>query len=210
VSTFTAHYSLTKPDIGGDNDAWGGQINGDLDKIDTELYLRVRTDVAQTLSQPLTLNAQTGQAAGLAVTRPFMEASLTAYDTALKRYIDNRVSTLIDTYVLPKGTIIMWGGLVASIPWGWGMCDGTTWYGHVTPNFSARFILAADPAQGAMIPGYAGGSANGSHTHGTQEIFAGAGPASGHFYNQANGALPPYYAVCYIMRCALLAPIFPV
>lgn len=71
---------------------------------------------------------------------------------------------------IPKGVIVMWSGTKATIPTGWGLCDGT----NGTPNLIDRFVV------GAVNAGTTGGSNNltlteanipshthtiGSHTH---------------------------------------------
>lgn len=51
---------------------------------------------------------------------------------------------------VPDGAIIMWSGLLASIPTGWHLCDGTSG----TPDLRAKFVRGA-PA--ATEPGGTGG-----------------------------------------------------
>ena len=41
--------------------------------------------------------------------------------------------------LIPQGGIIMWSGLIASIPTGWNLCDGT----NGTPDLRDRFIVGA-------------------------------------------------------------------
>lgn len=53
---------------------------------------------------------------------------------------------------MPAGVIVMWGGLVANVPAGWNLCDGT----NGTPNLVDRFIKGG-------TPGSTGGTA--THTH---------------------------------------------
>jgi hypothetical protein len=48
ADTFTTHYNLTKPQIGGDPDTWGNLLNGNFDTIDSQLY------TASTYALPLT------------------------------------------------------------------------------------------------------------------------------------------------------------
>jgi len=44
--------------------------------------------------------------------------------------------------LIPQGGIIMWSGLIASIPTGWGLCDGT----NGTPDLRNRFVVGAGDA----------------------------------------------------------------
>lgn len=55
---------------------------------------------------------------------------------------------------VPSGVIAMWAGLVANIPAGWRLCDGT----NGTPNLTDRFIKGT-----SGNPGATGGAA--THTH---------------------------------------------
>jgi hypothetical protein len=41
--------------------------------------------------------------------------------------------------VVPKGGIIMWSGTIATIPFGWALCDGT----NGTPNLVDKFVICA-------------------------------------------------------------------
>lgn len=52
---------------------------------------------------------------------------------------------------VPRGTIVMWSGSVASIPSGWALCDGN----NGTPNLLDRFVLSVTAGQD---PGETGGS----------------------------------------------------
>jgi hypothetical protein len=61
--------------------------------------------------------------------------------------------------LVPKGTVAMWSGPVASIPAGWALCDGN----NGTPNLVDRFIIGAGQGGGAPDPGNTGGSP--AHTH---------------------------------------------
>ncbi len=45
--------------------------------------------------------------------------------------------------LIPKGVILMWGGLLANIPSGWALCDGSTVNGVQTPNLQNKFVMAA-------------------------------------------------------------------
>lgn len=57
ADTFTTHYNLTKPQIGGDPDTWGTLLNANFDTIDSQLY------TASTYALPLTGGIVTGNSA---------------------------------------------------------------------------------------------------------------------------------------------------
>jgi len=57
---------------------------------------------------------------------------------------------------LPSGTIVMWSGSIASIPNGWGLCNGQ----NGTPDLQDQFIRSVKSEEN---PGPGGGSA--SHNH---------------------------------------------
>ena len=129
--------------------------------------------------------------------------------------------------VIPVGGIIVWSGSAARIPNGWVLCNGQSSNGRTTPDLRDRFIVGAG---GGYKVGAKGGEATHkltidempSHTH--QDKFYGADVAlvykkNNYFYNQAakydlqntaeteskggnkpHNNLPPYYALCYIMR----------
>jgi len=107
------------------------------------------------------------------------------------------------------GLIVMWHGLLANIPPGWLLCDGT--YG--TPDLREKFIRA--PADG-IDPGGTGGSE--THTHpftgsghnhhisAGGAIVAGSDAADVTDTGYATGttnpgsSLPPYYALAFLMK----------
>ena len=80
--------------------------------------------------------------------------------------------------VQPLNSIQMWSGLLADIPLGWQLCDGT----NGTPNLIAKFLIGSTVG---IDPGVEGGeddvvlsiSEMPSHTHST---FATGGGAHGH------------------------------
>lgn len=104
--------------------------------------------------------------------------------------------------VLPKRSIIMWGGEPQQIPWGWALCDGTTVNGVITPDLRNRFIIGANSSSGATavttITGSGtttGGSADStliSHTHSATTTV----PDHNHPITASDGAnyvgAPPY------------------
>lgn len=85
---------------------------------------------------------------------------------------------------VPNGAIIMWSGTVATIPDGFSLCDGS----NGTPDLRNRFVIGAGDT-------YAVGATGGSSTT-TQVGDVEAGPQA----TVSTSALPPYYALCYIMK----------
>lgn len=124
---------------------------------------------------------------------------------------------------VPVGTIVIWSGSVESIPENWHLCDGT----EGTPNLIDRFVLGVGPgATYAPQPGLTGGAATvtlttshlPSHSHtyysytasGSNTTYARAYESKGATTkssttsstgsNSAHNNMPPYYALCYIMK----------
>lgn len=108
-----------------------------------------------------------------------------------------------------KGIIVMWSGVVADIPFGWKLCDGT----NGTPDLSERFIRAVG---GGIPPHQVSGTAYHDHanSHGTHahDLPAGADVAAGtDFAHHSSSTLvedrtaigyhyPPYHSLCFIMH----------
>lgn len=63
-------------------------------------------------------------------------------------------------YLVPAGAILMWAGLLADVPRGWALCNGT----NGTPDLRDKFILGWTDA---VEPGDTGGSAQHQHGPGT-------------------------------------------
>lgn len=121
--------------------------------------------------------------------------------------------------ILPAGVIVMWSGAANAIPSGWALCNGS----NGTPDLRNRFIVGAGNT-------YAVGATGGEATHtltvneipahshsvtatnsGTTEmnnafeLFTRAGNAGSRSTKTsgsgaAHNNLPPYYALCYIMK----------
>ena len=110
---------------------------------------------------------------------------------------------------IPRGIICCWTGSVANIPLGWGLCDGTAG----TPDLQDRFIIGAGDS---FNPRDTGGAnlhkhdfAGDGHQH---SMSLGTGLLYGTDYEWFStietvtgesdwaSTLPPYYALCYIMR----------
>jgi len=107
------------------------------------------------------------------------------------------------------GMIILWSGAVADIPLSWRLCDGS----GGTPNLENSFVVGAGDT---YVVGASGGAANHAHAftgdgH-THDLAAGGDLQAGSDYDKTIGSevaagdtdaassLPPYYALCYIMK----------
>ena len=85
---------------------------------------------------------------------------------------------------VPTGAIMMWSGESTAIPTGWVLCNGE----NNTPDLRDRFVVGAGNS-------YAVGATGGSSTT-TLVGDVEAGPQA----TVSTSALPPYYALCYIMK----------
>ena len=129
----------------------------------------------------------------------------------------------MDYYLVPKGAIIIWSGSVNNIPSGWALCDGT----NGTPNLTDKFVLGAggkysvkdeggkethtltvdempshshnftvyaynvdSSGSGTLTGGTNKGNIDGQYSGVTEEIGS----------SKPHNNMPPYYALCYIMR----------
>ena len=118
---------------------------------------------------------------------------------------------------VPSGAIILWSGASDAIPSGYALCDGN----NSTPDLRNRFIVGA--GSGYTVD-QTGGSADAtlvSHTHnllynhgsfggssgavtprsGNTPVTPGiSGRVSTEGSTATNANLPPFYALCYIMK----------
>lgn len=129
----------------------------------------------------------------------------------------------------PFGGIIMWYGLASSIPTGWALCDGRAVFGYTTPDLRDRFVVGAGTSYTVNQTGGSKDAVVVQHTHTTQpHTHTTTGVASTaqvdidddatYWYGTqvttspatvivnstgesgVNKNLPPYYALCFIMR----------
>ena len=124
---------------------------------------------------------------------------------------------------VPAGCIVLWSGAASDIPAGWHLCDGTSG----TPDLRDRFVIGAGST---YAPGATGGNAQitltenqlPAHKHTYSNAFGvisnygmyngGASVIESISSNSTDSGsagsgspvdiLPPYYALCYIMKGA--------
>ena len=118
---------------------------------------------------------------------------------------------------VPVGGIIMWSGATNAIPSGWALCDGQ----NGTPNLQDKFIVGAGSTYAVDATGGSADATLVSHTHNllyNHGSFGGSSGAvtprsgntpvtpgiSGRVSTEGSSAtdanLPPYFALCYIMK----------
>lgn len=129
----------------------------------------------------------------------------------------------------PVGGIIMWYGLSSTIPLGWKLCDGQTWNGFKTPDLRDRFVVGAGTSYSVGQTGGSKDAVVVAHTHTISSTamgnvynvgcrvdcdddggWAGNSPSPPNLTittniqsageSGVNKNLPPYWALCYIMR----------
>ena len=122
---------------------------------------------------------------------------------------------------VPIGSIIMWWGSTGSIPSGWSLCDGTTVNGYATPDLRNNFVIGAGSSYAVNATGGSKDAVVVEHNHttnidgghvipgngGSTYPYGGAGSYSSTVFSMQNEGvsgtdknLPPYHALCYIMR----------
>lgn len=138
--TSTPNYNLVKPEVTGSINTWGNKLNGDLDIIDTQL--KTNSTLA---SNALARDAASTVAQRTAMQYLFLDSTLVDqnYNQASNALLSNGAARALMNILLPAGTIIMWAGTVATIPYGWALCNGQTVNGYATPNLIDRFVVQA-------------------------------------------------------------------
>ena len=81
---------------------------------------------------------------------------------------------------IPAGLIAVWAGLLADIPSGWVLCDGTLG----TPDLRARFVKGAAAGNN---PGATGGAATHTHAGHAAHVFTQPSGHSDHVFTQPSG-----------------------
>ena len=87
----------------------------------------------------------------------------------LVRESNGSVTKQVNAAPIPQGGIIMWSGVVQSLPTGWNLCDGQTYNSVATPDLRNRFVISSNNTSGTpttTISGSAvatGGNTNHDH-----------------------------------------------
>ena len=129
------------------------------------------------------------------------------------------------TTALPAGIIALWSGSSASIPSGWTLCDGSS----STPDLRDRFVVGAgssyavDATGGSTTSGAhtlttaempshnhsyksrgfteaSNGPGSQNYSDETVDYSGGTGSTGGGGSHSHAATIPPYYALCYIMK----------
>jgi hypothetical protein len=85
--------------------------------------------------------------------------------------------------LLPSGIICMWSGVIATIPNGWALCNGT----NGTPDLRNRFVIAAG---GNYSVGATGNMSMPSHTH---TFSANTNSTGSHTHTYSYSVSPNHY-----------------
>ena len=105
---------------------------------------------------------------------------------------------LVKTGSLPSGLIVSWYGLLADIPAGWILCNGS----NGTPNLNNRLIIGAgntyniDDTGGATQHRHGANSSSGGCTANSTCCYR----FSNYSYTDYQTNLPPYYQIIFIMK----------
>lgn len=163
----------------------------------------------------------------VSTTVPSEWTSLVARDLPTSSTSANSVTSTVPcpgSLSLPKNSIIMWSGTIASIPVGWQLCDGT----NGTPDLRDKFIVGARQDDAGVAKTTVSGSltltgGEAYHKLTIAEMPSHTHSCSGHFNygaqarddnvgaqtmtqtgatggDQPHNTLPPYYALAYIMK----------
>lgn len=164
VDTTTTNYGFVKPEISGSPDTWGNKLNSNFDIVDAQLKA---VDVAKVPIAGGTITGAIKYAADpLAPDDLARKAYVDAMVTGTGPSIQAQIDAALKAYI-PIGTIVMWSGSIASIPAGWGLCDGTLQSGVQKPDLRDRFIMGAHSAN---APGTVGGASTHNHALGATTL----------------------------------------
>ena len=144
------------------NNAWPGNIQA----LQHTGYVNPSWNANNPWQNPYSVSS-TQNSFTVSTTVPTEWTSLVARDLPTSSVLQNSVSSTVPSpgsLSIPKGSIIMWSGAIASIPPGWQICDGT----NGTPDLRDKFIVGADQDFGGIAETLVSGSLSqfgGSATH---------------------------------------------
>jgi len=186
-------------------------------EIDTEY-----TAIASAISSKADSNSPTFTGTPLA---PTASAGTSTTQIASTAFVTTAVAA-----AFPSGGIIIWSGSSASIPSGWVLCNGSNSTPDLRDKFvvgagSTYAVGATGGSANAIVVSHTHTLTDPGHAHSyNQPIFSGGNSQSGGGVNQfvssaattgsnttgitiasagssgTNANLPPYYALCYIMK----------
>ena len=131
-----------------------GEIAQDLTDIQSSLQNNINVITQLVNSQNATIAEQAQQIASLINSFNNLDNTVNSFNSRLLS-IEGRVMTL--EIGIAMGIIVIWSGLVTSIPISWQLCDGT----NNTPDLRNRFVVSAGSAYAVNSTG---GSLNHIHT----------------------------------------------
>lgn len=156
LSTPTVNYSWLKPDIGGDNDNWGNELNADLDAIDAKVHA-IETNFSASLPSMDSV-ANPGSAATFA-------HSDHVHPTDTSRYAASNPSNFIDAAHAPVQSVAGKTGAVVLSSGDITTALGYTPYSNANP--SGYITAAAVPTNSGALP-----VADGTALAGTPNTYA--------------------------------------
>jgi microcystin-dependent protein len=205
-------------------------LNPDIDWRGKDYYLEIEIDSKKLepreklTAMPYALHSNTTESA---MVKEDAEFAVTVGNDKKFAVDSAGAKTIIgntEYFMVPKGGIIIWSGSVNNIPEGWVLCDGN----NGTPDLRDRFVLGA--GHNYAVDSTGGESEHiltieemPSHSHKYTTPLKGrdnSGIDSGNHYDgetfmhplidgektesvggsQPHNNMPPYYALCYIMR----------
>jgi hypothetical protein len=131
-----------------------GEIAQDLTDVQSFLQNNINVITQLVNSQNATIAEQAQQIASLINSFNNLDNTVNSFNSRLLS-IEGRVMTL--EIGIAMGIIVIWSGLVTSIPISWQLCDGT----NGTPDLRNRFVVSAGSAYAVNSTG---GSLNHIHT----------------------------------------------
>ncbi len=180
MSYLDADVSLWTDAVSGDS-VWSDEIDIEIVEGMTNVVLEISSNIFaenQSLWLEIALNDDLIVARRQFVSVPYAYAAEEAKNCAT---LDNQ----LPGYYMPPGGIIMWSGSIASIPDGWGLCNGL----NDTPDLRNRFIVGAGSSYEVDVTGGENSvtlteSRMPAHTHGPGTY---SGNIDAHYGGDASG-----------------------